>query len=244
MTDVSLHRDTVLVVDDQPESLLMLTDTLESSAISVLVATSGQGALDLMGHLVPDLVLMDAALPGQRGEDVVRQARAAGLTTPLILLTADSAPAGRTKALDQGADDVVTTPCDIEELLARIRAVVRRSAGHARSVIQAGCVELSLDKREVVVGGKKLRVSPREYGVLELLFLKQGTVLNKAAFLHHLYTGADEPELKAVDVIVCRLRKKLERHGVGSLVDTVRGVGYILRAPVAPGPNPELPLVA
>ena len=217
---------------------------LHQHGIKMEQALSGHEALDFMRLYDFDLVLMDAALPGQRGEDVVRQARAAGLTTPLILLTADSAPAGRTKALDQGADDVVTTPCDIEELLARIRAVVRRSAGHARSVIQAGCVELSLDKREVVVGGKKLRVSPREYGVLELLFLKQGTVLNKAAFLHHLYTGADEPELKAVDVIVCRLRKKLERHGVGSLVDTVRGVGYILRAPVAPGPNPELPLVA
>ncbi len=203
---------------------------LHQSSIKMEHAHSGHEALDFMRLYDFDLVLMDAALPDQRGEDVVRQARAASLSTPVILLAANSTPEIRSRALDQGADDVVATPCDLDELLARIRAVVRRSAGHARSVLRAGSVTLSLDKREVFVADTKVPVSVREYGVLQLLFLKQNTVLTKAAFLHHLYTGAEEPELKAVDVIVCRVRKKLERYGVGDLIDTVRGAGYILRA--------------
>lgn len=211
---------------------------LHRGSIKIEHAHSGHEALDFMRLYDFDLVLMDAALPDQRGEDVVRQARAAGMNIPIILLAANSTPAIRTRALDQGADDVVATPCDLDELLARVRAVVRRSAGHARSVLRAGNVTLSLEKREVFVADTRVPVSVREYGVLQLLFLRQNTVLAKTAFLHHLYTGAEEPELKAVDVIVCRVRKKLERYGVTDLIDTVRGAGYILRVP------DELPLVA
>jgi len=211
---------------------------LHRGSIKIEHAHSGHEALDFMRLYDFDLVLMDAALPDQRGEDVVRQTRAAGMNIPIILLAANSTPAIRTRALDQGADDVVATPCDLDELLARVRAVVRRSAGHARSVLRAGNVTLSLEKREVFVADTRVPVSVREYGVLQLLFLRQNTVLAKTAFLHHLYTGAEEPELKAVDVIVCRVRKKLERYGVTDLIDTVRGAGYILRVP------DDLPLVA
>src|SRR5208283_1725999 len=116
-------------------------------------------------------------------------------------------------------------------LLARVRAVVRRSQGHANSVLRLGPVELSLDRHEVRVNGQKLSVSRREFGVLELLFLKQGIILNKNAFLNHLYTGMEEPEMKTIDVIICRLRKKLAVAGVPNLIDTVWGCGYILREP-------------
>ena len=132
-------------------------------------------------------------------------------------------PQAKAKALDQGADDFITTPCDPEELFARIRAIVRRSQGHANSVLRLGPVELSLDRREVRVHGQKLHLSRREFAVLELLFLKQGVILNKVAFLNHLYCGMEEPEMKTIDVIICRLRKKLavagvpnaDRYGVG-----------------------------
>ena len=112
-----------------------------------------------------------------------------------------------------------------------MRAVVRRSQGHANSVLRLGPVELSLDRHEVRVNGQKLSVSRREFGVLELLFLKQGVILNKNAFLNHLYTGMEEPEMKTIDVIICRLRKKLAIAGVPNLIDTVWGCGYILREP-------------
>jgi two-component system cell cycle response regulator CtrA len=194
-------------------------------------AISGHEALEFLRLYDYDLVLMDLRLPDIPGDEVVRMARAAELNTPILMLAEPTTPSVRIKTLDWGADDFVTTPCDIDELLARIRAVVRRGRGHAHSVLRAGCVELSLDKREVRVQGEKLPVSRREFGVLELLLLKQGTILNKTAFLNHLYSGLEEPELKTIDVIVCRLRKKLTRAGVGTLIDTIWGCGYILREP-------------
>ena len=137
----------------------------------------------------------------------------------------------KVRALDQGADDFVIVPCDAEELLARIRAVVRRSQGHSNSALRLGPVELSLHRREVRVHGQAMHLSRREFAVLELLFLKQGVILNKAAFLNHLYCGMEEPEMKTIDVIICRLRKKLAVAGVPTLIDTVWGCGYILREP-------------
>jgi two-component system cell cycle response regulator CtrA len=120
-------------------------------------------------------------------------------------------------------------PCESQELLARIRAVIRRSRGHTRSALKLGTVELRLDRREVSVGGVPLNLSRREYAALEVLFLRQGTLLSKDALLTHLYCGGDEPEMKTIDVIVCRLRKKLAAAGVPSLIDTVWGIGYIVR---------------
>ena len=137
----------------------------------------------------------------------------------------------KVKALDQGADDFLITPCDPEELLARIRAVVRRSQGHANSVLTLGPVELAAGSPR---GPRERRVAvcrAVNIGVLELLFLKQGVILNKNAFLKHLYCGMDEPEMKTIDVIICRLRKKLATAGVPNLIDTVWGCGYILRDP-------------
>ena len=156
------------------------------------------------------------------------------------MAVADTATAqAKARVLDQGADDFVVTPCDTDELVARIRAVVRRSQGHAKSVLRCGTVELSLDRHEVRVRGERLLVSRREFAVLELLFLKQGTILNKTAFLNHLYCGAEEPEMKTIDVIICRLRKKLAAAGVGTLIDTVWGCGYILREPA---PSTQVPM--
>ena len=242
---------------------------LRKRGINVEHAASGPEALDFIRLYEYDLILMDLVLPGLNGDEVVRQARAGGLNTPIVMLANAAPTQTRIKALDQGVDDFVTTPCEIEELLARIRAVVRRGLGHSQSVLQAGCVELSLDKREVRVQGQKLPISRREFGVLELLFLKlisktrpkrplstrcclirqtqmpsitlgflpsneTGTILNKTAFLNHLYSGLEEPEMKTIDVIICRLRKKLTRAGIGTLIDTIWGCGYTLRVPMMP----------
>jgi two-component system cell cycle response regulator CtrA len=204
---------------------------LRKHGISVEHTESGRDSLEFLRLYDYDLVLMDLDLPDMPGHEAIRLARAAGLATPSIVLAETASPQVKVKALDQGADDFVTTPCHPEELLARVRAVVRRSQGHANSVLRLGPVELSLDRHEVRVNGQKLSVSRREFGVLELLFLKQGVILNKNAFLNHLYTGMEEPEMKTIDVIICRLRKKLAVAGVPNLIDTVWGCGYILREP-------------
>ena len=207
------------------------TQLLRKHGISIEHTESGRDSLEFLRLYDYDLVLMDLELPDMPGHEAIRLARAAGLSTPSILLAENAAPQIKVKALDQGADDFVTTPCHPDELLARVRAVVRRSQGHANSVLRLGPVELSLDRHEVRVNGVKLSVSRREFGVLELLFLKQGIILNKNAFLNHLYTGMEEPEMKTIDVIICRLRKKLAAAGVPTLIDTVWGCGYILREP-------------
>ena len=194
-------------------------------------AASGREALEFLRLYDYDLVLMDLHLPDVPAYEVVRMMRAAALKTPVVIMSDTATVQAKVRALDQGADDFLITPCDSEEVLARIRAVVRRSQGHTNSTLTLGPVELLLDRRDVRVHGQSLHLSRREYAVLELLFLKQGVILNKGAFLTHLYCGMDEPEMKTIDVIICRLRKKLAGAGVPTLIDTVWGCGYILRDP-------------
>ena len=194
-------------------------------------AESGRDALDFLRLYDYDVVLMDLHLTDVPGYEVVRMIRAAEYKVPVMILADTATPQAKVRALDQGADDFVIVPCDADELLARIRAVVRRSQGHSNSTLRLGPVELSLHRREVRIQGQPMHLSRREFAVLELLFLKQGTILNKTAFLNHLYCGMEEPEMKTIDVIICRLRKKLAAAGVPTLIDTVWGCGYILREP-------------
>ncbi|MBV9248939.1 MAG: response regulator transcription factor [Acetobacteraceae bacterium] len=194
-------------------------------------AETGRDALDFLRLYDYDLALLDQHLGDMPAHEVVRMMRAANFKVPVMIIASQATTQAKVKALDQGADDFIIVPCDLDELLARIRAVVRRSQGHANSTLRLGPVELSLDRREVKVHGRQLQLSRREFAVLELLFLKQGVILNKSAFLNHLYCGMEEPEIKTIDVIVCRLRKKLASAGVPALIDTIWGCGYILREP-------------
>ncbi len=205
---------------------------LQERGIRTEHASTGSEALEFLRLYDYDLVLMDFRLPDIQGHEAVRQIRAADFNLPVVILSELAPPQAKVRSLDNGADDFVTTPCELDELLARMRAVVRRSQGHSNSTLRLGPVELSLDRREVRVHGEKLPVSRREFAVLELLFLKQGVILNKTAFLNHLYCGMEEPEMKTIDVIICRLRKKLATAGVPTLIDTVWGCGYILREPL------------
>ena len=208
-------------------------ETLRTHGIRSECAATGREALEFLRLYDYDLVLMDLQLSDGPAYQVVRSMRAASLKVPVLILS-DGASSldAKVKVLDQGADDVLTTPCDMRELLARVRAVVRRSQGHAKSALTLGPVELWLDKREVRVHGVSLHLSRREYAILELLFLRQGIVLSKDAFLNHLYCGRDEPEMKTIDVIICRLRKKLalagvpksDRYGVGLRLHPARAV--------------------
>jgi two-component system, cell cycle response regulator CtrA len=192
---------------------------------------SGGEALEFMRLYEYDLVLMDLHLPDISGIEVVRSMRATGSNVPVLIL-ADTATAQQTTmALNQGADGFMIVPCDPQEVLARLRAIVRRRHGHANSLLRHGPTELSFDRRELRVHGRLVPTTRSEYALLELLFLKRDIVLSKAAFLDHLYCGGKEPEIKTINVMICRLRKKLTKAGVPTLIETVWGCGFILGDP-------------
>jgi two-component system, cell cycle response regulator CtrA len=151
--------------------------------------------------------------------------------TPVLVLSGLTMPQARVKALSLGADDFIIKPYDKAELLARMQAIVRRSKGFSQPTVRLGRLELNLDSREVAVDGREVHLTGKEYSILELLVLRKGMVLTKEAFLNHLYGGMDEPEVKIIDVFVCKLRKKLARAGADGIIGTIWGRGYMIREP-------------
>ena len=198
---------------------------------------TAEEALDLARHYDYDIVLLDRDLPDMPGHEAVRRLRLKGVGTPAVVL-ADAvhgkAWAGEcVRVLSAGADDVLPKTIDGDELVARLRAITRRARGHARSVLCLGPVTLNQDTREVHAHGQPVRLTNKEFALFELLVLRKGAMLSKDAILNHLYDGMDEPEMKIVDVFVCKLRKKLADAGAGDLIGTVWGRGYIARDPAA-----------
>ncbi|MBC7905858.1 MAG: response regulator transcription factor, partial [Rhodospirillaceae bacterium] len=174
----------------------------------------------------------DLMLPDMDGYEVLRRLRAARVETPVLILSGLTESDKKIKGLGFGADDYLTKPFDRGELVARIQAIVRRSKGHAQSIIKTGKLAVNLDARTVEVEGDPLHLTGKEYGILELLSLRKGQTLTKEQFLNHLYGGIDEPELKIIDVFICKLRKKLATATGGeSYIETVWGRGYVLRDP-------------
>ena len=180
-----------------------------------------------------DIVVLDLDLPDVSGQELIRHIRAAHLTVPVLAVAGAMPARSRAQVLDAGADDIVCGLCEMDELVARMRAVARRRVNRGRSSLRCGGVELDMASREVRVNGVRLALSRREYSVLELLFVRKGTILTKTTFLTQLYVGTDEPEMKTIDVIVCRLRKRLAMAGAPAVIDTVWGSGYVLRDPPA-----------
>jgi two-component system cell cycle response regulator CtrA len=180
-------------------------------------------------------------LPDMDGYEVLRRFRAARVQTPILILSGLTELDAKLKGLGFGADDYLTKPFDKRELIARIQAIVRRSKGHSQSIILTGLLAVNLDSRTVEVAGHPLHLTGKEYGILELLSLRKGTTLTKEMFLNHLYGGIDEPELKIIDVFICKLRKKLATAtGGANYIETVWGRGYVLRDP-AEAHAPPLP---
>ncbi len=168
------------------------------------------------------------------GHEVLRQLRNARVETPILILSGADDTESKIKGFGFGADDYLTKPFHREELVARIHAIIRRSKGHSQSVIHTGRVEVNLDAKTVAVEGKPVHLTGKEYQMLELLSLRKGTTLTKEMFLNHLYGGMDEPELKIIDVFICKLRKKLSNAtGGDNYIETVWGRGYVLRDPQA-----------
>jgi len=166
------------------------------------------------------------------GYEVLRTLRKGKVATPVLILSGLTGIEDKVKGLGLGADDFLAKPFHKDELVARIHAIVRRSKGHAQSVISIGDLVVNLDSKLVEVHGSRVQLTGKEYQMLELLALRKGTTLTKEMFLNHLYGGMDEPELKIIDVFICKLRKKLSNASGGQeYIETVWGRGYNIREP-------------
>jgi len=219
----------VLLSDDDTTTAQIVATVLRQGGGIVDQAETGEETLELARHYDYDIVLLDLELTDMDGYDVVRRMRAGRIDTPIVMLSTIAQPQAKVKAFALGADDFITKPFDPTELVARIQAVVRRSKGFSKPSLQIGRLMLNLDSREVTVEGRAVHLTGKEYAILELLMLRKGMVLTKEAFLNHLYGGMDEPEMKIIDVFICKLRKKLAQAGDDNLIGTVWGRGYMIR---------------
>jgi two-component system cell cycle response regulator CtrA len=220
----------VLIVEDDAMTSKSIELMLRSEGMVVDATSMGEDGLEIGKLYEYDIILLDLMLPDMDGYEVLRRLRASRVATPVLILSGLTEPDKKVKGLGFGADDYLTKPFDRAELVARIQAIVRRSKGHSESVIKTGRLTVNLDKRTVDVEGEPLHLTGKEYGILELLSLRKGQTLTKEQFLNHLYGGIDEPELKIIDVFICKLRKKLTSATKGdNYIETVWGRGYVLR---------------
>ncbi|MGE0116958.1 MAG: response regulator transcription factor CtrA [Dongiaceae bacterium] len=226
----------VLLVEDDSNTAQSIELMLKSENFIVDSTDLGEDGLEIGKLYDYDIILLDLMLPDIDGYEVLRRLRSARVNTPILILSGLSELDNKIKGLGFGADDYLTKPFDKRELIARIQAIVRRSKGHSDSVIKTGKLSVNLDTRVVEVDSQPLHLTGKEYGILELLSLRKGTTLTKEMFLNHLYGGMDEPELKIIDVFVCKLRHKLKAATGGeSYIETVWGRGYVLRDPSEEG---------
>ena len=222
----------ILLVEDDPATSKSIELMLTHANLNVYATDLGEEGIDLAKLYDYDLILLDLDLPDMNGHEVLRQLRMSKVETPILILTGSDDTESKIKGFGFGADDYLTKPFHREELVARIHAIIRRSKGHSQSVIRTGQIGVNLDAKTVEVGGKTVHLTGKEYQMLELLSLRKGTTLTKEMFLNHLYGGMDEPELKIIDVFICKLRKKLaQATGGENYIETVWGRGYVLRAP-------------
>ncbi len=227
----------VLLIEDDPQMSRSIEILLKAEKFTVYATDLGEEGLDLGKLYDYDIILLDLNLPDMSGFDVMRKLRASKIATPILILSGLSGTESKIKGFGFGADDYLTKPFNRDELVARIHAIVRRSKGHSESVIRTGKLSVNLDGKTVDVGGKPVHLTGKEYGMLELLSLRKGTTLTKEMFLNHLYGGMDEPELKIIDVFICKLRKKLaQATGGDHYIETVWGRGYVLRDRAAGDP--------
>jgi two-component system cell cycle response regulator CtrA len=226
----------VLLVEDDSAMAQSIETMLKSEGYICDTTDMGEDGLEIGKLYDYDIIILDLMLPDIDGYEVLRRMRAAKIDTPILILSGLSGLDDKLKGLGFGADDYLTKPFDKRELVARIQAIVRRSKGHSESIIRTGKIAVNLDARTVEVEGQPLHLTGKEYGILELLSLRKGTTLTKEMFLNHLYGGMDEPELKIIDVFVCKLRKKLANStGGDNYIETVWGRGYMLRDPEMAG---------
>jgi two-component system cell cycle response regulator CtrA len=222
----------VLLIEDDSATAQSIELMLLSEGFNVFTTNLGEEGVDLGKIYDYDIILLDLGLPDISGYEVLRTLRVSKVKTPILILSGMAGTEDKVRGLGFGADDYLTKPFHKDELVARIHAIVRRAKGHAQSVIHTGDLVVNLDTKTVEVEGERVHLTGKEYQMLELLSLRKGTTLTKEMFLNHLYGGIDEPELKIIDVFICKLRKKLASATGGEhYIETVWGRGYVLRDP-------------
>ncbi|MBT4116176.1 MAG: response regulator transcription factor [Rhodospirillaceae bacterium] len=232
----------VLLVEDDPTTSQSIEMMLSSASMVVDVTDLGEDGLEIGKLYDYDIIILDLMLPDIDGYEVLRRLRNSKVETPVLILSGLTESENKVKGLGSGADDYLTKPFVKDELIARILAIVRRSKGHSDSIIRCGKLAVNLDTHTVEVDDKPVHLTGKEYGILELLSLRKSTTLTKEMFLNHLYNGIDEPELKIIDVFVCKLRKKLAKACEDEIyIHTVWGRGYVLREPEEDAGKPKKP---
>ena len=222
----------VLLIEDDSATAQSIELMLKVENFNVYTTDLGGEGIDLGKLYEYDIILLDLNLPDMSGYEVLRALRLAKVKTPILILSGLDGIASKVKGLGFGADDYLTKPFHKDEIVARIHAIVRRSKGHAQSVMTVGDLVVNLDQKTVEISGARLHLTGKEYQMLELLALRKGTTITKEALLSQLYGGMDEPGMKIIDVFICKLRKKLTSASNGrDYIETVWGRGYVLREP-------------
>jgi two-component system cell cycle response regulator CtrA len=225
----------ILLIEDDSVIAQSIQLMLTSEGFNLYITELGEEGLDLGKLYDYDLILLDLNLPDISGFEVLRSLRISKVKTPILILSGQAGIENKVSGLGYGADDYLTKPFHKDELVARIHAIVRRSKGHAQSVIVTGDLSVNLDSKTVEVCGARVHLTVKEYQIMELLCLRKGTTLGKEIFLNNLYGGLDEPEMKIIDVFICKLRRKLANGSGGQdFIETIWGRGYVLRDPKEP----------
>lgn len=222
----------ILLIEDDSVTAKNLELLLKTEGFVCDITDLGEDGLEIGKLYEYDLIILDLLLPDMDGFEVVKRLRSSQVKTPVLVLSGLNQTEDKVKGLGFGADDYLTKPFSKGELVARIHAIIRRSHGHSDSVINTGRLAVNLQNRTASVDGVTLSLTGKEYAILELLSLRKGTTLTKEMFLNHLYGGMDEPELKIIDVFICKLRRKIaEALNDDSYIETVWGRGYVLKEP-------------
>jgi two-component system cell cycle response regulator CtrA len=222
----------VLIIEDNNSTAQTIELALAKEGIICDRAELGEDGLGVSKLYKHDLMILDLMLPDISGYDVLKRLRESKRDVPVLILSGLGASEEKVKGLGFGADDYLTKPFNMSELVARVKAIIRRSHGHPDSVIEIGDLSINLDLHNTKIGAQIVHLTTKEQALLELLALRRGQIVTKEQFLTHLYNGIDEPELKIIDVFVCKMRKKIEEASGGiNYIETIWGRGYSLKHP-------------
>ena len=218
----------ILLVEDEPDAAQMLAKGLREQSYAVDVATDGETAVYQAGVNDYDLVILDVMLPLKDGFEVCRELRVEGLTFPILMLTARDAPPDRVVGLDMGADDYLTKPFDFHELLARLRALLRRGPALRPETVEVADLSIDMRARRVSRGARQIELTAKEYALLEYLARRAGEVVSRAEIAEHVWEENFDPFSNLIEVYVQRLRRKIDEDHTPKLLRTRRGEGYVL----------------